>query len=308
MTRAIAIATCTLAITVHAAPMAEHATTTALAAAGGQRHHYTVGARVRPLLFWIGKDDVGDAVLAKKRDAGMVRYALLIGSDPARAPRGINRWGYMSEEIRAGEATLVGLMTESDEESVDEAEANLRKQPGDRTFNIIRASISDGKARSVVTAVPAPSTYTFRNVATVLGLANRTGTDGRTRVARLPVGARPGFLAALSDLIHLQATDWRASSLIHPTEPIVYVYHGKLYHLRITKAHAVNQHVIASQFQVVSDKDGETTDFAMTYALDGPLAETPLTATYRPRWWIEIRLTLDDSKPGPVVPESESKP
>jgi hypothetical protein len=89
-----------------------------------------------------------------------------------------------------------------------------------------------------------------------------------------------------------------------------------MYQLRVTRARAAGQarvagatyqHVIASHFQVVSQKDGETTDFSISYAADGPLAETPLTATYQPRWWIEIQLTLDDSKPGPV-PVSESNP
>ncbi len=301
-----------LAAAVQAAPTAEHAT--AAAAMDGQHHHYTIGARVRPLLFWIGKDDVGDAIVAKKSEVDLVRYALLIGSDPDRAPRGINRWGYLSEEIRGSDATLVGLMTESDEESVDQAEANLRKRAGDRTFNVIRESINGGEARSIVTSVAAPSTYTIRNVDTLLGLADRTGVEGKTRVARLPPGARPGFLTALADLIHAQASDWRATGLVHATEPIAYVYHGKVYEVRVTKSHALrrprvegaaDEHVIASQFQVVSAKDGETTDFSMTYAADGPLAETPLTATYQPRWWIEIRLTLDDSKPGPM-PVSET--
>jgi hypothetical protein len=311
------MAVCALAITVHAAPTTKRVTAaTALAAVDGQRYHYTIGARVRPLLFWIGKDDVGDAVLAEKRDPELVRYALLIGSDPDRAPRGINRWGYLSEEIRGNEATLVGLMTESHEKSVDEAEANLRTRAGDRTFNIIRASIADGEARSVVTAVPAPSAYTFRNVDTLLSLADRAGIEGKTRVAHVPAGARPGFLVALADLIHLQASDWRASGRIQAIEPIVYVYHGKVYKLRVTRASAAGQarvggttyqHVIASRFQVVSAKDGEATDFSVTYAADGPLAETPLTATYQPRWWIEIQLTLDDSKPGPVL-VSESNP
>jgi hypothetical protein len=89
-----------------------------------------------------------------------------------------------------------------------------------------------------------------------------------------------------------------------------------VYKLRVTRATAAGQarvggttyqHVIASRFQVVSAKDGEATDFSVTYAADGPLAETPLTATYQPRWWIEIQLTLDDSKPGPVL-VSESNP
>jgi len=282
----------------------------------GQRHHYTIGARIRPLLFWIGKDDVGDAVLAKKHDGDAIGYSLLIGSDPERAPRHINRWGYLSEEVRGDEATLVGLMTESDEESVSQAEANLQKQAGERTFNVIRASVTQGESRSVVTSVAASSDYTFRHVDTLLDLAERKGTDGRTRVVRLPDGTRPGFLVALGDVIHRQVRQWTLTQGLSIGPPITYVYHGKLYQLRTTRSHAVAnvhvgdrtyEHAIATQFQIRSLRDGEQTDFSMTYAADGPLAETPLIATYQPRWWIEIQLTLDDSKVGPAL-ASETMP
>ncbi len=115
----------------HAAPRAEHQPTIGPSQIpNNQRHHYTMTARVRPLLFWIGKDDVGDAVIARRRDADGIGYSLLIGSDPERAPRRINRWGYIDEEIRGDEATLIGLMTESDEESIGEAEAHVSKQNG----------------------------------------------------------------------------------------------------------------------------------------------------------------------------------
>ena len=51
-------------------------------------------AKVRPLLFWISKDDVGGARVSWRGDAdGAFGLDLLIGSDPARAPRQINRWG-----------------------------------------------------------------------------------------------------------------------------------------------------------------------------------------------------------------------
>src|SRR5258707_1039357 len=74
MTRMIAMAICTLAITVHAAPTIDNATAaTVLAAPGGQRHHYPLGARVRPLLFWLGQNHAGDANLAKKQVAELVR-------------------------------------------------------------------------------------------------------------------------------------------------------------------------------------------------------------------------------------------
>jgi hypothetical protein len=317
VTRQACAAAITLALAVQAAPRAERATHLAAAAlTDGQRHHYTVGARVRPLLFWIGKDDVGDAVITTKREADAAAYALLIGSDPERAPRGINRWGYLSEQVRAGEVTLVGLMTESNEESVDDVDANLHKQAGDRTFNVIRASIAGGEARSVVTSVAAPSTYTVRQVDSVLELANRGGVESKPRVVHLPAGGRPGFLTAVADLMHAQASEWRSSGKVRPSEAIVFAYHGKLYQLRATHSRVagservgatIYEHVIASQFEVRNLSGGEPTPFSITYAADGPLAEIPITATYKPRWWIEIALTLDDTKPGPLPPAETTR-
>ena len=93
-----------------------------------QRHHYVLSVRVRPLVvFWIGRSNIGDAILTRAALSQEARYSLLIGSDPDRAPRRINRWGYIEEEIRGAEARLIGLMTESEEESIDQAEANLRR-------------------------------------------------------------------------------------------------------------------------------------------------------------------------------------
>jgi hypothetical protein len=36
----------------------------------------------------------------------------------------------------------------------------------------------------------------------------------------------------------------------------------------------------------------------MTYGTEGRFAQVPLTVTYRPRWWMEVNLTLDDAKEG----------
>jgi hypothetical protein len=316
MTRRTFAAAITLAIAAQTAPRAEPTPhVAALALANGQRHHYTIGARVRPFLFWIGKDDVGDAVVMRKRENDSADYALLIGSDPERAPRSINRWGYISEQVRGGEATLVGLMTESDEDSVDQAEANLRN-PGDRKFNVIHAVVAGGEARSVVRSVEAPSTLTLKQVDTVLELADRKGTDGETRVVRLPAGSRPGFLTALADVLHTQATDWASTGTVHSTQAVPYVYHGKTYQLRATHARAVAgahigantyDHLIQSQFQVKNVATGALSDFSITYAADGPLAETPISATYQPRWWIEIQLRLDDTRPGPLSPAETAR-
>jgi hypothetical protein len=284
----------------------------------GERHHYSISARVRPLLvFWISQSGVGDAVTTKRQGPSETGYSLLIGSDPDRAPRRINRWGYIDEEIRDGSATLIGVMTQSDEGSIKEAEASIgRPIAGDRAFKIIRATIDGDRARSIVTSIAAPADYSFRQVHTVLDLAQRTSSEGqeaKARVIRLPSGTRPGFLTAIAELMHRHVDEWHASGRVQPGGPINYVYHGRIYELSVTRTQplasvrvggAVYAHVIVSNFETRSTYDGEVDQFSITYGTDGPLAEVPLAATYRPRWWMQIELTLDDSTSGPALADA----
>jgi hypothetical protein len=282
---------------------------------GGERHHYSISARVRPLMvFWISRSGVGDAVFTKRKGPGEAGYSLLIGSDPDRAPRRINRWGYLDEEIRGGEATLIGLMTESDEDSVKQVEANIgRPVGGDRAFKIIRATIDGDQARSTVTSVSAPAEYSFRQVHTVLELARRVSSkelEGKVRVTHLPSGTRPGFLAAVAELIHRHVDEWRVSGQVRPGGPINYVYHGRIYELRATDTRPLARvqvggapyaHVIRSDFEARSTYDGEVDQFSITYGTEGPLAEIPLAASYQPRWWLQVELALDDTTSGPAL-------
>jgi hypothetical protein len=261
-----------------------------------------VNARVRPLLFWIGRSNVGDAIVTRAATAQESRYSLLIGSDPDRAPRRINRWGYIEETVRGDAATVVGLMTDSDEGSVEEAETNLRREGrGAHTFRVIHAAIDADQSRSVVTAVAAPADYSFRQVRALLALAS-DGRAGPSRVVQLPRGTRPGFLSAISEIIHTQADSARAGAL-HAGSPVTYVYHGKLYELRATSVQLkptleVNSsryaRVVSAQFVTKSRADGDETRFALSYAIDGRLAEIPLTISYQPRWWMQVNLALAD--------------
>ena len=266
----------------------------AVASGTYERHHYSIAARVRPLVFfWIGRSGVGDAIVTRRLFPGEATYALLIGSDPDRAPRRINRWGYIKEEIRGAEARLVGLMTESDEDSIEEAEADLKKRArGDHPFKIIRATVNGEQAQSLVTSIGAPYDYDFRQLQTVLDLALREAPQGKPRTIRLPPGTRPGFLAALADAMRTS------------TGPIAYVYHGRIYELRQTDARTIRDHrigrasygrAIAADFTITSTHDGEETRFSMTYGTEGRFAQIPLTVSYRPRWWMEVNLTVDDA-------------
>jgi hypothetical protein len=269
-----------------------------------ERYHYTMTARVRPLLlFWISRSGVGEAVVTRRRAPGEADYSLLIGSDPERAPRRINRWGYIDEEIRGSEATLIGLMTESDEDSIQEAEANLHKQAGgDRVFKVIHATVDSEQARSVVTSIAAPEAYSFRQMDALLTLARREGSPGTSRIVQLPVGTRPGFLSALAELMHRHVEQSSTSGAVQPASPITYVYHGRIYKLRTTRVqttaslrvgNASYARVITADFEIKSAYDGELTRFSMTYGTDGPFSEVPLTMSYQPRWWMQVDLALD---------------
>jgi hypothetical protein len=283
----------------------------AASAPASERHHYVMSARVRPLLlFWIGRSNVGDAIVTRAVTPLETRYSLLIGSDPDRAPRRINRWGYIEERIRGEAATVVGLMTESEEESVEEAEANLRREgSGLHTFKVIHAAIDAGQSRSAVTAVGAPTDYSFRQLRAVLALAGDGDTDRKSRVVRLPRGTRPGFLSALAEIIHAQAQSARAGS-VQTGAPLTYVYHGKFFELRgasvqFKPALEVNAsryaRVVSAQFAIKNVADGEETRFALSYAIDGTLAEVPLAVSYQPRWWMQVNLALADDVDAPLT-------
>ncbi|MBI3491956.1 MAG: hypothetical protein HY047_09275 [Acidobacteria bacterium] len=268
-------------------------------------------ARVRPLmLFWISRSGVGNATVTWRRSPGETQYSLLIGSDPDRAPRRINRWGYIEEQVRGADASLIGLMTESDEDSIEDAEAGLRKQAnGQHTFKVIRATINADQARSVVTTISTPEDYSFHKVRTVLELAERESSGGNPRVVPLPAGTRPGFLSALAELVHAGVESVHTSGRIRPAAAIAYIYHGKIYELRATRAQWLPEllvgtthygRVITTEFAITNTSSRETTRFSMSYGTDGPLAEIPITMTYRPRWWMQVDLALDDGT-GPLV-------
>jgi hypothetical protein len=270
------------------------------------RHHYSVSARVRPLLvFWISVPDIGDAVVTTRHGADSRGYTLLIGSDPDRTPRHVNRWGYIDEDIHGTAAQLVGLMTESDEQSVEQAQASLRQGAVDRKYQVIRATVDGDQIRSVVTAIDVPAAYSYRQVRSVLDLASQR-QDGETRVVHLPSGAHPGFLSALADLIHQQVQTFRTSGIVSRGVPMTYVHHGRLYQLRATRADVVSkvhvgsaayQQVLSADFEIRNGYTGELTLFSMTFGTEGAVAEVPLTASYQPRWWMQVELALDDLKP-----------
>ena len=112
---------------------------------------YKMSAGIRPLyVFWIRASNVGAGRIVWRQGIdGRRGYELLIGSDPRRAPRKINRWGWEREDAGPDGATLFGLMRKTDEESLDEAKEDLRNEgSGGFVYKAIRSRVANGRVRA----------------------------------------------------------------------------------------------------------------------------------------------------------------
>lgn len=272
-------------------------------------HHYRMAAKIRPfLLFWIGRDQVGGAHAVWRRSPEGAGFELLIGSDPTQAPRRINRWGYIAEEVQGSNASLLGVMKQSNEESLEEAKTNVaaEAQGGQYVFKAIRATVNTDEARSAITTVRVTHDLTFREVDALLDLVERDGTRGTVRRVGLPDGTRPGFLVALTELIHRNVTAYSSPAAPEAARKAIsvpYIYNGTLCDLTLRASDRRRttqigprsyEDIIHARFEARNRASGKATDFALLYGASGPLAEIPVRAVYRPRWWLQVELFLDD--------------
>ena len=264
-------------------------------------HRYRMLAKVRPLLFWISRDDVGGARITWRGDrASAVGYELLIGSDPVKAPRRINRWGYIAEQMRGSNASVLGVMKQSNEESIEDAQAEINAS-GNYVFKAIRASAVASNTTAGVTTVRATRHFTYRDLGALLQVVSDAQPDGTRNTATLPPGGRPGFLLALADLIQ-RSVDARGTASKPLTVP--YIYNGASHDLALRHAEYRRSDeigarrysdVVRGEFETRSRATGDVTRFEVTYGTAGDLAGVPVHAVYQPRWWFEVQLFLDDA-------------
>jgi hypothetical protein len=275
-----------------------------------REHLYLVNAKVRPiLLFWIGRDNVGGARITWREGSGARRaFELLVGSDPARVPRRINRWGFIVEELDAENAEVLGVMRQSNEETIEEAKAQTARQDGDVSiFRAARTTITGSRAVGGTMTVHAPAHLTYRELDALLALIPATPLSVRT--LELPPGTQKGFLVALDSLIRASvdpcrsATDARAKDV-----PVVsYVYNQTLYDLSLLSCEYDSElrtktdtfaDVVDGRFQVRNRTTKHETQFRLFIGTSGELRDLPLRVVFRPRWWMEVELVLDRSAGG----------
>lgn len=258
-----------------------------------RQHYYRMLAKVRPLLFWVSRDNVGGARIGWLGDSSGSRgFELLIGSDPARAPRKINRWGYIAEELRGSHASTLGVMKQSNEDSIEEAKAKLESaNGGTHAFKAIRATSANGQSTSDVLTLQAGSDLTYRDVESLLILVNERSSATTTKTVNLPAGTRPGFLLALSDLIGNPSL-----------KSVAYVYNGRFHRLHVKSVEPASMRVngreltrlMRARFETENQATRERTPFEITYGTMGELKEVPVHVMYQPKWWFQVELFLED--------------
>ena len=256
---------------------------------------YRMAGRVRPLLFWFGRDDVGMARVVWRRDeAGRKGYEFLVGTDPARAPRGLNRWGFIAERADEAGGAPLALMPRSHEAAYAEAAAGAGS--GGNELRAIRSRVGEGMASVEVSTVRGSSPFTVHDLDTAVTLVRRDAERALPGL-RLDPGTRPGFLVSVAELLDRAVADGPGSRGV--MAPVRYVFGRRLYDLRagppdrVAAALGTNRTAaVRLPFEIRNLSTGARTRFEITAGSEGDLRAVPVLIRWQPRWWLEVELHL----------------
>jgi hypothetical protein len=269
-------------------------------------HRYRIVGKLRLALFWAGRDDVGAARMTWRSDGKSTALSLLVGSEPERAPRNLNQWGYLREELHGSRAQVFALRSLDDSGSTqDDSALAVGRGPG---FGLSCSSMADIEVRNVATIVQAHG-VTYRMFGRVL---DAIATSQRWTVGRAtrPSGADAGFLAALQ---HAMRVGVGVPTSARTTEPVAYVYNTTIYDLAIRSRDLLGPTTIGTRsfgrlirtgFSIRNRTTREVTKLAVTYTQDKSIL-LPVQIFYQPTFWLSIELRLDDDIDAPADPAAD---
>jgi hypothetical protein len=239
-----------------------------------------------------------------------VAYELLIGTDAAKAPRGINRWGYILEDTRPSGTRVLGVMTTSDEATLRDVTARTGGQQRVGRFKGIDARIEAGVVRSATETIETERDFSIRDKEEIVARIERKLKDATPRDAAVPDGVRPGFLMAVAELVNdTMAARRNGDQSLRRLKgrTIKYVYSRRLYDLKLDGIQPVARSagrpshgaLVHADFETTNLTTGNRSTFELEYATDGPLAGVPTLIRHQPRWWLEAVLTLEEGSAPP---------
>ena len=284
-----------------------------------RQHDYVVTGALRLLLFWVSRDDVGQGYIRMCSDPGprpSEAIQLLMGSDPGKAPMGINRWGAAAETRRSGErsSAFFGFMKASKGESVSSVQEELSREgkTGQHMFEGIIDASAGGRALSTSVPIVSDTDFTLHQLpdAQQMVMEKLKFSSREPRILNLntPAGCPEalGFLFTTRDLIE--------AILSGQKPPIVkcYVYHARRYTLTLRncesmptlkvglklrgasdKVERIYQDVKRADFRVVNTVTNRPTDFRIVFGASGEMKGVPVQIQYQPSFWFRLTLNLN---------------
>ena len=260
-----------------------------------REHTYRMAGKVRLVMVWVGRDDVGSGIVRWRAAGDDTAIELLIGSDPTRAPGQLNKWGYLVEAMHGGESSVVGLISQENDDRLSDVKAGLKTRKEQRAFDTIRgyAGATEGTAR--VGTLHAPSQLTYHDADTVLKDVLADTSLPIKRVARRG-DVRAGFLTSLTELLE-SSVDKK-----NYTRRIQYIHGDRVYQLRLIESTPLArferdgrtwQNVIRGRFETGQAGNHSGTRFELVYGASGALRGVPILISYQPKWWLQVDLVLN---------------
>jgi hypothetical protein len=286
-------------------------------------YHYVMTCRLHLFLFWAGRDDVGGGYVRIGKAANDERIQIiqiLFGSDPSKAPLGINRWGAGTEYLRGGDSgqpqssAFFGFIKSSKGQSVMamQREISRERNNGTHLFDGIMSRVDPDRALSTTIPYSSPQDLDFRQYPEGEKAALQQLENNPSRqVRRLEGEARAScprageFLSTTLQLLD-DALDGHAMP-----DTLCYIYNARHYQATLVSAHPVDQkkihvalhdgtgaldrtyrHLLDTQFSVLNQETQVTSLFEIFVGTEGKLRGTPVQIDYEPNWWFQIILNL----------------
>ena len=272
-----------------------------------QEHRYKLSAAIRPLLFWVGAKNVGDAhIVWREQEEGRKGYELLLGSDPARTPRRINRWGFVREDAGPTGAIMLGVMNRSEDDNLTSAQSKMAQEAkeGRFLFKMINASLTADGARAENRVVYAPTDFTYRQLEDLQRYVESTKPPPRVRTGRLPRETHPGLLFATAALVGAGVEAGRAPGNAGPAlRKVQYTFKTVLYDLilkswervdKVERGSRTHRNLVRLEFESRNLEKGTVEHFTLLCGTEGALIGVPVFIQYQPRWWFKIEGWLDE--------------
>lgn len=284
------------------------------------QYDYMLTAGVRLLFFWVSRDDVGQGYIRRGTstpETPRESIQLLIGSDPAKAPMRINRWGAATEVRRPedGICAFFGFMKSSKGESASAMREDLSREDKAQNHRFDGIIARTSRERSIAATVPIGSAVDFnlhqlslaeemviRQLKTAAGPVRILNGDGS---AAQKCDSGNGFLFTVHDMIE-ELLSGQEAPLTH-----CYVYNSRRYALTLKRCTKVpdmkitvkprgakekmeirHQDLRNAEFVILNTQTGERTDFRLVLGVSGRLRGVPVQIHYQPNWWFRATLNL----------------